>query len=146
MGIPYSREISAAFDQVTPLVAAGFEVLQTTKNIAILLACIQVLTAVVLCFILLALLGLLYTVNPELEKERRQLVTPMMIWLASWVYKYGTAAKWLLRIFLVVSAIGFASFLWQGTVAGVKPPTSDDDDSADAPQEGKEKDTEGKGK
>lgn len=48
MGIPYSKQIHSAFDQVTPLVAAGFEVLKTTKNIAILLACLQVFVALVL--------------------------------------------------------------------------------------------------
>ena len=67
MGIPYSREINAAFEQVTPLVAAGFKVLRTTKNISIILAIIQVLTVVFLGLILLALIALLYTVNPDLE-------------------------------------------------------------------------------
>ena len=76
MGIPYSREINAAFSQVTPLVAAGYKVLRTTKNISILLAIIQVLTVFFLFLILVALLALLYSVNPDLEKEREQLVTP----------------------------------------------------------------------
>jgi hypothetical protein len=67
MGIPYSREINAAFEQVTPLVAAGFKVLKTTRNISILLAVIQVLTVFFLFLILLALLLLLYCVNPDLE-------------------------------------------------------------------------------
>jgi hypothetical protein len=67
MGIPYSREINAAFDQVTPLVAAGFKVLKTTRNISILLAIIQVLTVIFLALILVVLLGVLYSVNPDLE-------------------------------------------------------------------------------
>lgn len=67
MGIPYSREINAAFEQVTPLVAAGFKVLKTTKNISILLAVIQVLTVFFLFLILCALLLLLYSINPDLE-------------------------------------------------------------------------------
>jgi hypothetical protein len=67
MGIPYSHEINAAFDQVTPLVAAGFKVLKTTRNISILLAIIQVLTVVFLALILVVLLGVLYSVNPDLE-------------------------------------------------------------------------------
>lgn len=67
MGIPYSREINAAFEQVTPLVAAGFKVLKTTKNISILLAVIQVLTVLFLAFILIVLLGIMYSVNPDLE-------------------------------------------------------------------------------
>jgi hypothetical protein len=67
MGIPYSRQINAAFEQVTPLVAAGFKVLRTTRDISILLAVIQVLTVVLLGLILLGLVALLYCVNPDLE-------------------------------------------------------------------------------
>lgn len=66
MGLPYSREINAAFNQVTPLVAAGFKVLQTTRNISILLAAIQVLTVVLLALILFALMLVVYSVNPDL--------------------------------------------------------------------------------
>jgi hypothetical protein len=67
MGIPYSRQINAAFEQVTPLVAAGFKVLRTTRDISILLAIIQVLTVVLLGLILVGLVALLYCVNPDLE-------------------------------------------------------------------------------
>jgi hypothetical protein len=67
MGIPYSREINAAFEQVTPLVAAGFKVLKTTRNISILLAVIQVLTVFLLALILCVLLLVVYSVNPDLE-------------------------------------------------------------------------------
>jgi uncharacterized BrkB/YihY/UPF0761 family membrane protein len=67
MGIPYSRQINAAFEQVTPLVAAGFKVLRTTRDISILLAVIQVLTVLLLGLILLGLVALLYCVNPDLE-------------------------------------------------------------------------------
>jgi hypothetical protein len=67
MGIPYSRQINAAFEQVTPLVAAGFKVLRTTRDISILLAVIQVLTVVLLGLILVGLVALLYCVNPDLE-------------------------------------------------------------------------------
>lgn len=56
MGIPYSKQINLAFDQVTPLVAAAFKVLQTTRNITYLLAAIQVLTAVFLGLIVRILL------------------------------------------------------------------------------------------
>lgn len=67
MGIPYSREINAAFEQVTPLVAAGYKVLRTTKNISVLLAIIQVLTVLLLFMVWLALVALMYCVNPDLE-------------------------------------------------------------------------------
>ncbi|KAI1608704.1 hypothetical protein EDD36DRAFT_90740 [Exophiala viscosa] len=131
MGIPYSKEINAAFEQVTPLVGAGYEVLQTLKNIAILLACIQILTVILLTFIFMAMMGLLITLNPDMEKERQQLVTPVVSEITGWLYAYGTLAKWLLRIFLVVSAVGFGMFLWQGSLAGVKTPQIDDCDSGD---------------
>lgn len=85
MGIPYSKQINSAFDQVTPLVAAGFEVLQTTKNISVLLAAVQVLTAVLLVFILGALLAILVSINPDLEEERRSLITPTVKWFACWL-------------------------------------------------------------
>ncbi|KAF2112981.1 hypothetical protein BDV96DRAFT_474566, partial [Lophiotrema nucula] len=86
MGIPYSREINAAFEQVTPLVAAGFKVLRTTKNISILLAVIQVLTVLFLGVIALILVAILYSINPDLERERQELITPLFKWLAgvSW--------------------------------------------------------------
>ena len=67
------------------LVAAGFDVLRTSRNISILLAAIQVLTVLLLGFILVALVGLLITVSPDLEEERRTLVTPAVKWLALWV-------------------------------------------------------------
>lgn len=67
MGLPYSRQINAAFEQVTPLVAAGFKVLRTTRDISILLAIIQVLTVFLLFLILLALVVIIYCVNPDLE-------------------------------------------------------------------------------
>jgi hypothetical protein len=105
MGIPYSKQINLAFDQVTPLVAAGFKVLQTTRNITYLLATIQVLTAVFLFLILLTLLGLIITVNPELEYERKVIVTPVVRWLvryARWV-KVGV---WIMLIGVVIGATG----------------------------------------
>jgi len=89
MVIPYSKEINLAFDQVTPLVAAGFKVLQTTKNITFLLAAIQVLTTVFLGLILITLFALIITVSPDLEDERRTLVTPVMRWLANSVVQYA---------------------------------------------------------
>jgi len=92
MGIPYSKQINLAFDQVTPLVAHGFKVLQTTRNITYLLAAIQVITAVFLGLILIALLGLIITVSPDLEHERETLVTPLVRYLANSVVQYG---RWL---------------------------------------------------
>ncbi|KAI8932118.1 hypothetical protein NX059_011003 [Plenodomus lindquistii] len=78
MGLPYSRQINAAFEQVTPLVAAGFKVLRTTRDISILLAVIQVLTVWLLFLILVGIVGVLVCVNPDLEEERKLLITPWL--------------------------------------------------------------------
>ncbi|KEF52417.1 uncharacterized protein A1O9_11658 [Exophiala aquamarina CBS 119918] len=145
MGIPYSREINAAFEQVTPLVAAGFEVLQTTKDIAILLACIQVLTVAILALILVSLFGLLLTMNPDLEYERQQLVTPALQYISSWLLSYGASAKWLLRTLLVATAIGFVVFFWYGFIAGSSVPGEDDRDGAEEEGDEPEEETKGKG-
>lgn len=84
MGIPYSREINAAFSQVTPLVASGYDVLNTTKNIAVALFVIEIVSVFLLSAILLGILALLITMNPDLAHERDVLVTPAMRWIASW--------------------------------------------------------------
>ncbi|RVX74848.1 hypothetical protein B0A52_01125 [Exophiala mesophila] len=138
MGIPYSREINQAFEQVTPLVAAGFEVLQTTKNIAILLACIQVLTVILLGLILLALLALVCAVNPDLEQEREELVTPAVKWLASWLLAYGTAAKWLLRVFFLTLVLACTVFAWQSFMAGASAPADAEGEEEQEEEGGKE--------
>lgn len=123
MGIPYSREINSAFAQVTPLVAAAFDVLQTTKNISILLACIQVLTTVLLFLILLVLLGLICVLGgPELQTERDVLVTPVVKWLAGWVLVYGRAVGWLVRFGVVVGTAAAGVALWQGGMVGRSVP------------------------
>lgn len=84
MGIPYSKQINSAFDQVTPLVAAGFRILKTSRNISILLAAIQIVTTLLQFCILLALVALLITTNPDLEYEREVLVTPAVRRIAAW--------------------------------------------------------------
>ena len=93
MGIPYSKQINLAFDQVTPLVAAGFKVLKTTRNITYLLAAIQILTAVFLGLILITLLALIITMSPDLESERQALVTPVVKYLAASAVQYGSWLK-----------------------------------------------------
>lgn len=115
MGLPYSKQIHAAFDQVTPLVAAGFEVLQTTKNISILLAVIQVLTVVFLALILATMLGLLITMNPDMERERQELVTPIMKWLAGWFIVLDQMKKGAMVVVLVLAigcVIGSLGGIW----------------------------------
>jgi hypothetical protein len=87
MGVPYSKEIDAALAQVAPLVEEGFKVLQTTKNISVLLMILQILTVIFLGFIFLAALALVISVNPDLSAERKALVTPTMKWMAQWVMR-----------------------------------------------------------
>jgi hypothetical protein len=109
MGIPYSKQINAAFDEVTPLVLAGFEVIQTTKNIAILLAVIQVLTVIILSIVLLVLLALLVTVNPDLKAERQAIVTPLVRWGARLAMRLESHWRmWLIGALVVLlgTAIG----------------------------------------
>jgi heme/copper-type cytochrome/quinol oxidase subunit 2 len=77
MGALYSREIHAAIDQLTSLVAA----VQTTKNIFIFLAAIQVIKVIILALISMAILALLVTMNPDLEDERAAVVTPAVKWI-----------------------------------------------------------------
>ncbi|KAH6642117.1 hypothetical protein C7974DRAFT_420451 [Boeremia exigua] len=108
MGIPYSREINAAFSQVTPLVAAGYTLLRTTKNISLLLAAIQVLTVILLGLILAVLVGILVCVNPDLEEERQQLITPWLRYYAH-ITLFGVF-KTLATVALVVGAVAYAGW------------------------------------
>jgi hypothetical protein len=141
MGIPYSREINAAFEQVTPLVAAGFKVLRTTKNISILLAIIQVLTVFFLFLILLALLLLLITVNPDLDHERKTIVTPALRWLTQF-------SVWGLIRSVVSTTAVFGGLLWAGYHVflkerdGVEGEGNEDADKALEGLDGKEKEKE----
>ena len=111
MGIPYSQQINAAFDQVTPLVAAGFDVLRTSRNISIFLLIIQILTALFLLLILIVLMALLVTVNPDLVTERQAVVTPAVKWIVAWLMD-GKWLKWGLGTVIVGGGIGSAAGWW----------------------------------
>jgi hypothetical protein len=67
MGALYGREIHGA--------------VETTKKLFIFLAAIQVLKVIILALILLAMLALLVTMNPDLEDERGTVVTPAVKWI-----------------------------------------------------------------
>ncbi|KAK5048633.1 hypothetical protein LTR84_005724 [Exophiala bonariae] len=145
MGIPFSKEIREALDQVEPLRKAGFEVLRTTKNISLILACIQVLTVIILALILAALFGLLLTMNPDLEDEKQMLVTPALKWISGWLLSCGGLVKWFARLVFFVVGGGFVLFLWHGSTVGAKVPDTDTEGKDD--EEGKEGgDAKGKGK
>ncbi|KAK4892415.1 hypothetical protein LTR27_009071 [Elasticomyces elasticus] len=126
MGIPYSKQINAAFDEVTPLVAAGFEVLQTTKNTALIAAGVQIYSGIVLTLVLFVLIALLITVNPDLTKERDALVTPVVRWSAHlvWDLRYhwkkaliGSMVVLLGCAIGAVAAVGLTSRDFQGIAA-----------------------------
>jgi len=90
MGVPYSKQIELAVDQVGPF-------LQTAKYIFFILSAFQILTTLVLSLmlglVLVALLALLITVNPDLEPERRAIVTPVVRRMTQWVVpRSGTPA------------------------------------------------------
>ncbi|KAJ4338866.1 hypothetical protein N0V95_007936 [Ascochyta clinopodiicola] len=145
MGIPYSREINAAFEQVTPLVAAGFKVLRTTKNISIILAIIQVLTVVFLALILFTLVVLIYCVNPDLEEERKALITPLLKRIAH--ISLFNILRTLLTSAVVLGGVGYAAwrvFLFEQWVEDVEYEANVDADLALGELEG-DADSKGKG-
>lgn len=136
MGIPYSKQINAAFDQVTPLVAAGFEVLQTTKNISILLAAIQVLTVILLTFILIVLFAVLICINPGLDKERDALVTPVVKGMANfviWVVGFGKVAGWMVGVVVLGCVVGSLGGLWYTSRASAIDPGTEGAGGVDEP-------------
>jgi len=151
MGLPYSKEIHSAFDQVTPLVAAGFEVVKTTKNIAILLAFLQVYITIILTLNLGALLALLICVNPDLEEERGTIVTPVLKWLARllmrWVMGwagYGWLVVGLLKIGIVLGTAGTGVLVWRGGLVGTRVP-GEGDELGEGEGEGGQQEDGGKG-
>jgi len=64
MGAPYSKEVKAAVDH-----AAEFKFAVIFVSIAL---------TIFLCFITVAVIALLITVNPDLVEERKELVTPVL--------------------------------------------------------------------
>ena len=141
MGIPYSAQISAAFEEVTPLVAAGFQVLQTTKNIAIIVAVVQVLTALLLALILIVLLGILISVNQDLSNERKKLVTPVMRWASSWLMDGGAlfeGAMLIVGLAFVGALIAYGMFLWRGTLVGYRIDSVDESEGEGESEDKKE--------
>ena len=107
--------------EVTPLVSAGFEVLQTTKNISVLLAAIQVVTVIILGAILLTLLALLISVNPDLEAERAAIVTPVVKWCACWAMpKCEARGRVLVSGIVLLLVVFVGSWVWFSVVTDVK--------------------------
>ena len=151
MGIPYSKQINAAFNQVTPLVASGYELLETVKNIAIIILVIQIGIITLLLLNLIALLGLLFSISPDLEQERKQLVTPAMKWIASWTLLWSERKGSILgTLFGLLAVVVFAYSIYlyharqsaeemaedflkgdEGLAETEGPATKEDDEKAD---------------
>lgn len=138
MGIPYSKQINQAFEEVSPLVAATLDVMHTTQEVSYILAGIQVITAVFQFATVVGIIGLLITLNPDLAAERTALVTPIMRYLASWVMP-GSEGRWYLKtfgwMFGLVWFCGCAAVAWQSWSADGGPkgpprevPLPDDED------------------
>ena len=128
MGIPYSKEIDAAFNQVSPLVAQALDALHVTQYITYILATIQVITAILQLVTVLALFALLITINPDLSTERTELVTPILRYLASWMMP-GSESRWWLsvlgRMFAVLWLCGCGVAAWYAFVEQRKKAPAD---------------------
>ena len=133
--------------EVTPLVSAGFEVLQTTKNISILLAAIQVVTVIILGAILLTLLALLISVNPDLEAERAAIVTPVVKWCACWAMpKCEARGRMLVSMIVLVGVVFVGSWVWFSVVTDVKDVAAEEAvDGGEGKGEGEEAKGKGEG-
>jgi hypothetical protein len=75
MGVPFSHEILKAFhhvDTIAPIVKVAFWTL----------IFVSILPLVLIGSLLIAVVALLITVNPDLVEERKALVTPVLrVWL-----------------------------------------------------------------
>lgn len=83
--------MASLFKEIKPLVNATFEASQTINRTGPILAWTQALMIVLLGAIFLALFGLLVTINPDLEVERKQFITPAVRFLLGQIVTYGNA-------------------------------------------------------
>jgi hypothetical protein len=74
MGVPYSQEVKTAVDLASDL--------KSHATIAIYaIVVVSVIHTILLSIFLIAVLGLLITVNPDLAEERKAFVTPVLKWI-----------------------------------------------------------------
>jgi hypothetical protein len=71
MGVPYSHEIQKASEHIDAI-------MPTVKIALWTLTFVSIALLILIGVLLLAVIGLLITVNPDLERERRALVTPVL--------------------------------------------------------------------
>ena len=85
MGIPFSHEIQKAsehVDNIAPTVINALrnvdDVVPYVKSALWAIGWASIILPVLIGALLLAVIALLITVNPDLEQERKQLVTPLL--------------------------------------------------------------------
>lgn len=84
--------MAALFKDWTPLLNSTLEASQSINRTAPILACTQVLMILILAAIFTALFGLLITLNPDLDAERQQFVTPAVRFLLNQTVNCGCIA------------------------------------------------------
>lgn len=90
-------KMASLFKELKPLVNATFEASQTISRTAPILAWTQGLMIVLLAAIFVALFGLLVTLNPDLEVERQQLITPAVRFLLVQIVRCRNITKRIFR-------------------------------------------------
>ncbi|KAE8445356.1 hypothetical protein EG329_013478 [Mollisiaceae sp. DMI_Dod_QoI] len=73
MGVPFSQEIKTALDLAADLKPYAIYTLYT-------IIFITVLNTILLGVLVVAVIGLLISVNPDLAEERKTIVTPILKW------------------------------------------------------------------
>lgn len=131
MGVPFSKEIDQAFEQlgplvakghqvldsaslqITPLAVTGAQVLDTTRTIGIVLFWLQLLSALAVALNLICLVAVLITLNPDLEEERKTLVTPAVRWVVRMTRWAVKVLMWVLVLLVhLLRVIGAAAWNW----------------------------------
>ncbi|KAI9645112.1 hypothetical protein NHQ30_005846 [Ciborinia camelliae] len=169
MGLPYSKQIHAAFTQsqttmrrlqteVTPLVAAGypliasgFAVLKTTKNIAVVIAIVQVFTALMLCLQTLVLVAILVCVDTDLREEREKWVSAPLRDLLLWAERWWGVGCWVARLGVLGGVAGGGVWVWRrgggerGERVGFEDDGGENEGEAEGEDDGKDGDADSDG-
>jgi hypothetical protein len=87
MGVPFSKEVDMVVNSMQDLKPIAATVLQTVKYIAPLLLLLQIATLFLVALLLVAVIALIFAVNPDLSEERKALVTPVLKSLARLLIK-----------------------------------------------------------
>ncbi|KAH6658022.1 hypothetical protein BKA67DRAFT_204805 [Truncatella angustata] len=85
--------MASLFKEIKPLVNATLEASQTINRTGPILAWTQLLMILLLGAIFLVLFGLLVTLNPDLEAERKEFITPVVRLLLAKTVANGRAVR-----------------------------------------------------